>query len=479
MKSRIKLKTILEQIQAEASLSGISRTGQMPVWDYYVARNFDAEKIYVAEGSGQIFDSNLLPIGAINKNDQIKILSPDLTVLKNRKYATIKQISTNIVGLLSINLIKKPSAKASKDKIFGSPQSKEFLPEKIGLVGKTYRDKQQLASQTITGLEKAYAEEKYNEIVAYLKECVEIASSRAFLNEGFTKKYNLSRSYKIASSDMGILSKNFGEIVAAIYILANNKQAAAVKFPDNIAAPLYDFIMLKQNGFAEYYSVKSLGGSSTSIENINFLLKNFQEGNSLFIEYDHEVDVIMNLMNNKKEGITTLTNIQNFFEKYLPEKQVQIINKLNEISKNKINSLSQIELNNWFKGMLSTASIDQFVSTMNSIYNEILADAGEGPSKAATASLMDMYNSKSSKDNGYIYYPMGSYITKYLNNTGDYLMVLNIILNYGTYVHQFNVDMYSDRFDVSIESFKTKKFRFSYNAGAKYPANRPIGFISI
>lgn len=479
MKSRIKLKTILEQIQAEASLAKKSRTGQMPGWDYYVARNFDAEKIYVTEDSGQILDSNLMPIGAVNKNDELKILSAELTILKNKKYASIKHLSTGVVGLLPINLIKKPSEKLSKDKIFGSPQSKEFLPEKIGLTGKIYSDKQQLASQAITGLKKTYSEEKYKEIQAYLKECVEIASSRAFLNEGFTKKYNLSRSYKIAPSDLGILSKNFGETVAAIYILSNNKQASAVEFPKNISAPLYDFIMLKKNGFAEYYSVKSLGGSSTSIENINFLLKNFQENNRLFIDYEHEIDVIINLMNNKKEGITTLTNIQNFFEKYLPEKQVQIINKLNKISKNKINSLSQIELNNWFSGMLSTASIDQFVSTMNSIYDEILADKGKKPSKATVASLMDMYNSKSSKDNGYIYYPMGSYITKYLNNTGDYLMVLNIILNYGTYVHQFNVDMYSDRFDVSIASFKTKKFRFSYNAAAKYPANRPIGFISI
>jgi hypothetical protein len=74
---------------------------------------------------------------------------------------------------------------------------------------------------------------------------------------------------------------------------------------------------------------------------------------------------------------------------------------------------------------------------------------------------------------------MGSYIVKYLNNSGNYLFVLNELLNYASYIHQFSVDMYTDRLDITIESFKTKKFKFSYNAGAKYPANRPIGFISV
>jgi hypothetical protein len=469
----IKLKALLE-----ASLTGVSRSGGMSVWDYYVAKDFDADKIYIVEKDGFILDANTAIIGNVVAGEQIQILSPELTVFKNSKYASIRQLSTNLVGLLSLSSIKKPRIKSAQDGLFGSPQSKEFLPEKLNLIGKTYTSGDQLIKETTDGLYSAYSDTKYSEIVNYLIECMNVAKSSSSINEIFTRKHNLSKSYKIAKQDVGILSKNFGEIIAAIYVVSNNKKASGVKFPDNISNPLYDFIMIKQNNFAEYYSVKSHGGSSTSIENLNFLLKNFQENNSFFAKYRHEIDVIMSLMNNKKEGITTLNNIENFFEKTLPDKQKRIIQELNKITSYKLKSLSQIDLNAWFDDMLKSNTVENFISTMTGIYTDILGDMPGGPSGATVGSLRDMFVSKQSKDNGFIYYPMGSYIVKYLNNSGNYLFVLNELLNYASYIHQFSVDMYTDRLDITIESFKTKKFKFSYNAGAKYPANRPIGFIS-
>jgi hypothetical protein len=88
-----------------------------------------------------------------------------------------------------------------------------------------------------------------------------------------------------------------------------------------------------------------------------------------------------------------------------------------------------------------------------------------------------MYNGKSiPSGNGYLLYPMGSYIVKYLNNDKKYLDLLNTILNYGSYVHQFTSTLKKNNLQVGISSFKTSKFRYTYNAGGGYPGNRPIGF---
>ena len=91
--------------------------------------------------------------------------------------------------------------------------------------------------------------------------------------------------------------------------------------------------------------------------------------------------------------------------------------------------------------------------------------------------LVYKYNGKSIPNgNGYLLYPMGSYIVKYLNNDKKYLDLLNTILNYGSYVHQFTVNLSKNNFQVKISPFKTSKFRYTYNAGGGYPGNRPIGF---
>ena len=307
----------------------------------------------------------------------------------------------------------------------------------------------------------------------YLSECMDKVSGGGFLTEAFSKQYTLSKDYKISQNDIKILSKNFGEVLAALYIIANNGKAKEVYFAEEMNSPFYDFVMTKENDMSEYYSVKSYGGSSTSMANLNFLMDNFAEENSVMDEYEEEIEVVKSLMNNKKEGITTIKNIETFFDEKLPEKKSKIIERLNQLSSYELKSLSQEDLDAWFKNMVTVSDKNTFIRTMKDIYSNVL-----GGMKAADATLGEMYDSKSGIkwNNGYIYYPMGSYITQYLNTNGNYLKALNVLLNYGTYIHQFDVNLYSDRFDIEIGSFKKKSFKFTYNGGAKYPGNRPIGF---
>jgi hypothetical protein len=74
---------------------------------------------------------------------------------------------------------------------------------------------------------------------------------------------------------------------------------------------------------------------------------------------------------------------------------------------------------------------------------------------------------------------MGQYVTSYLNNEGEYKKILNMLLNFGAYIHQTEVDMSDSNINIKISRFKESEFRFSYNAGSKYPANRPLGFKKI
>jgi len=329
-----------------------------------------------------------------------------------------------------------------------------------------------MISKIKSGLNSQYSDSKYNEVKKYLSECLSKASgTNISLYESFAKSYSLSGKYNLSNSDISTLSKNFGEVLAALYILVTNKKAQSVEFP-NISETLYDFTMTNDKGIKHFYSVKSMGGSSTALGNINYVLDKFSKDNKMFSDSKKEIEVIRGLINDKQSGRTTIINITDFYNKTLPSKNKQILNLIKKISKYKPKDLSQTELSKWFPSMVATAKINDFINTMNDIYIRIL-----DKSKVSEKKLRQMYNGKSIPNgNGYLLYPMGSYIVKYLNSDKKYLDLLNTILNYGSYVHQFTVNLSKNNFQVKISPFKTSKFRYTYNAGGGYPGNRPIGF---
>jgi hypothetical protein len=302
----------------------------------------------------------------------------------------------------------------------------------------------------------------------------QIEGGNVSLNESFSKNYSLNQTYNITDQDIKILSKNFGEILGAIYTITHNKKSKYVEFP-NTNQGLYDYLMVDERNITTYFSAKSSGGSSTSMENINFILRNFSD-NTFFKNNKKEVDVIKMLINNKSEGKTTLTTIENFYKNILKKEESQILDTINKISKFKAKSLTQLELTKWFSSMKKTSTKETFIDTMNHIYSNILSK-----SKATKSTLSQMYDMDSSVSfqNGYLYYPMGSYIVKYLNKNKRYVDTLNYILNFASYIHQFDANLSNDSFNIKIHTFDKIKFRFSYNGMAKKPANRPIGFKKI
>ena len=464
----IKYKDYFTHLLREASLSGSSRSAGIPNWDLYIVNDFDKKRKYNIEKDGKLYDKKFQEIGVVKKGNVIQILSPKLTKHKVSKFANISIGGKK--GFVSISMIQKPKQTKEGD-IFGS-NSKEFTPDKLKLQGIKYSTSSAMISKIKSGLNSQYSDSKYNEVKKYLSECLSKASgTNISLYESFAKSYSLSGKYNLSNSDISTLSKNFGEVLAALYILVTNKKAQSVEFP-NISETLYDFTMTNDKGIKHFYSVKSMGGSSTALGNINYVLDKFSKDNKMFSDSKKEIEVIRGLINDKQSGRTTIINITDFYNKTLPIKNKQILNLIKKISKYKPKDLSQTELSKWFPSMITTAKINDFINTMNDIYNRIL-----DKSKVSEKKLRQMYNGRSIPNgNGYLLYPMGSYIVKYLNSDKKYLDLLNTILNYGSYVHQFTVNLSKNNFQVKISPFKTSKFRYTYNAGGGYPGNRPIGF---
>jgi hypothetical protein len=493
----IKLKTILESIQAEANMSG-KRSSGITKWDSFVVNDFDPNKVFKVAKEAFIssvenktnkkgkISRNWNKISQVSVGDEINILNPEITKVGSSNYATVRSLKDGTEGLLKLSVIQKPT---SEPGVLGGKQSKSFTPNNLGLNGKTFSSAGELADSTKQAIESKYTGAKFDTIKKYAYDCMSAVYPTA-LNEVYSEKINLKNKYpNIEEQDINTLSKNFGEVLAAIYILQTNKKADYLKFAPKEDTPFYDFFI--KSGEAPrvgdeamekgkiFYSVKSHGGSSTSVENLNFLLNNYSKIASIRTEYENELAVINSLMNDKLAAKTTVSNIEKFFNTHFPEKEISIINKLNSIvvdDVHKIKTLSQPDLDKWFEYICGTVDIDTFASLMEKIYNEDLTG-----SKAERESLVRMHKSKNSKHNGYLYYPMGAYIVRYLNsykegNSKPYIDTLNMLLNYGSFVQQFDVDLEYDSINITIESFVNKNFRFSYNGLASNPGNRPIGF---
>jgi hypothetical protein len=463
----------------EASLTGTSRSGGMSNWDYYVVKDFDKNKEYIFDTDTTLYTTNFEVVKKVNKNDKLYIISPKLIKKDRSDYAEI--LHKNEKYLVKISSIKKPTEIDKGVVIPGGVNSKEFTPDKFGFNGKEFTSINELTNITINKIDNIYTDTSYDTIKKYIRDCLTVISGQNLMLEskGYVKQYKIKNDYNISDRDIRILSKNFGEILASLFILKTNKKAKSIVFPSDISQQLYDFYIKTDKG-NHFYSVKSLGGSSTSMENINFILKHFSQNNQFFDRYKHEVDIIMSLINNKEAGKTTIKNIGNFFTKLFSSKINDILRLLNRyVPKSSIRDLSQRSLTTWFSVMVETISLQEFTDLMNKVYNEILGDLPTVP-KTSEKVLSDMYKvgDGSKFAHGYLYYPMGSYIINYLNIKGTYKFVLNELLNYGNFISQLEVNLSPSDITIKLVPFKKSNFRFTYNGMSKAPGNRPLGFKS-
>lgn len=488
---------INEATLSESSLSGSSRGSGKSKWDTYLVPTWNKDTDYKLFSDGVMVLSD--PVtknvkdheihGPHLKGTELKILSTKL----EKGFAKVR-IGGKQDGWIKVSQIEKP-AEESEDEdgpqaFLGIKNSKEFTPEKLDLNGKEFSSATALVQSVSTGMKKLYGGDEFKEIRRYLSAFCEAIGGMP-LTEGsqerFSKTYTTNETFEIAKSDVMILSKNFGEVLGALYISKTNKKMKLIGFPSAGNEGLYDFYGKDKKGRKHYYSAKSAGGSSTSMENLNFITKNFKD-NKWLKEHMNEMKVVNKLMN--KPGSNTAKNILDWFKAEQPNKIKQILSILSKA--HKIKSLEKVDLAIWLQELRkdNKKGEKKFIQALEKTYKDVLWDVGKKP-KAQSSTLKDIFAAdKKDFDGGYIIYPMGSYVVAYMNRDDikrdsekpkkehKFIDALDMLMNFGSYISQINVDMHfpPESTTIKILKFSKNKFRFSYNGGAKYPNNRPIGF---
>jgi len=454
-----------------ASLSGKSRSGGTTNWQHYVVSNFDKETTLSIEKDTTLFDIDWNELVKLKKNDVVKVLDINLTKKGVSSYASVQYKRYN--GLVSISSLRKPTIQSTGSIIGGGRNSKEFTPDKLGLDGTEYTNIGQFTTTVSNALVNFYGDAKYKEIRKYLSDITKSITGYHLTEKinRFSINYKPRGSYNIAQSDMKIISKNFGEVVGAMYLLKHNKKMTIVGFPGSVNEGLYDIYGKDKKGRVYYYSAKSAGGSSTSLANLNFIKRNFSSDNAFLMSHVKEMEIIDSLINTKEHN--TIYNITAFFNKNLPNKTKEIIGYLNELGNEKIGGVEQGTLSRWFESVKVTNTEQEFVDVMNKIYDTVFSGGG----RTTDGVLRKMFNAKDNPHkNGYLLYPMGSYIVTFLNSKDKYIEALNILAGFASYISQITVNMSKIHTEIQIIKFSKNKFKFTYNGMSNAPGNRPIGF---
>jgi hypothetical protein len=468
------IEVLCSQSMIEASLSGQSRSGQMSNWDYYVVGMFEKGMTLSIEKNTSMIDKNKTVLSTLKKNDQVEVIDTNLVKIGNSSYAQVKY--KRDIGLVTISALTKPTKnKQANSVVGGGKNSKEFTPDKLGLGGSEFTRIGSLVGAVSSALKRVYGGSEYKEIRRYLSDTTKKITGQS-LNEK-VERYSVSfkpaGSYNIVDSDMKIISKNFGEVIGAMYLLKHNKNAKVVGFPGQVNEGLYDIYTKDKKDRIHYYSAKSAGGSSTSLANLNFIKRNFAGTNTFIQKHMSEMEVIDSLINSNEYN--TIYNITAFFNDNLQKKVKEIVSILNTLSMPdlQIADIEQPTLNDWFDSVRLTRTSDEFVAVMNKIYATVF----DGLSKTTDKVLRQMFESdRNTHSNGYLLYPMGSYIVKYLNSIDKYVEALNLLTGFASYISQITVNMSSSLTEIQIIKFSKNRFKFTYNGMSNSPGNRPIGF---
>lgn len=454
----------------EASLGG--RKEGVLNWDHYVIPALETEpnkeysfwdnkaghnmKLYDTEDLSSYIDFSTKP------NLKFKIVSPDLFIKGNQKYAYVK-MTTGETGLVNIHSILKET---------DSKNTKLFTPDKLLLGGKEYNSLAQLSEDVVNQIKRVYGGSEYKDVMDIL---INITNTIAgTMNEDKVARFKDTIKYSgfVSNPEYDkVISKNFGEVIAALYIMKTNKKVVTVGFPASAKEPLYDFYGIQKNGNKILYSVKSGGGSSTALANMNIVLSNMSKDNTIHKDKRHQIETIVSLMN--VDGRNTSSNIRSFFKNVFKKRYTDIVYHMKNIYPI-FNLDDDKKLDEWLKHAREMSESD-FVEFFDELYKIGLTYGGK-VSRPQKDTIIDLYRGKKNFKHGYLIYPMGSLIIKYLNDHEQYVLALNSILNMASFVSQVSVNVTGATITIEIIPFDKNKFRFSYNSMTKSPNNRPIGF---
>ncbi len=448
------MKTFLEFLQ-ENSLGQYSRSHKKISWDAYVVSDPNwRSNTYEAENNANIIDKDKKVIGDIKKGDQIQILSLELMSSGKSKYANI--MADDIEGFLPITAIRKPTTKIIN--------TKELTPALLGLEGRKFT-LDELVAEIPIALDHIKISDEMRD---HLLDCVGSIVNKNLFEDTivFEKNIKLSQTHELSPDQIKLISKNFGEVLGAIFLLKTNKKAKFVEFPKGNQG-LYDFIEYSDDNRKVYYSIKSGKGSIASLKNLGLFLSYMQQDYS-----SEELDKIKTLIAGTKERGTTVDIILRYINKFESDIADLIIQTLD------LKELSFDELTKW-RQRSSIQPPQTNVALLKKIYDKI----GYNFTTITTKSIMGILMRPVSEDksnNGLIVFPLGMYIIRKLNSDEKMLAALNSVLNFSfisSRVLQSNVDVDNSEMSFKLMRFKNKNFIFGYSATMNDPSKNAMGFI--
>ncbi len=384
----------------------------------------------------------------IGKIDPVKFLGFDID-LKTKKIYTYENKKSNLCyisigdNVYCIEAPKKAFAKwwigsgsNSSDKIF---PTKTLTPDKLGLAGQTLTANQIIETVKI-GLESKYYDKydtKVKEQLLYLLESAKNTSNKISIKE-----------LTFGKADLKTISKDFGEVIAAVWSLQNYSKAF---FPDAINEKLVDFYGVK-NGERHPISVKSGGGSAASIANLIPALS----------------EINTDELNNKERKLVQAILIAE--ELYAADGFIEA---------GKIMNIPEIKLmKEYFGNNYSYKSILENIGDMTSEemrikYGKLFKMMSNNGNSASPDSWKSLDISPDRRI-GLILGPLSWRVVNELNTEENQNLLTKILST--VQIQQLNVDVTKNKIIFKLKAFKEAKFKFSWQGGAPNYKRNKLGF---
>lgn len=325
-------------------------------------------------------------------------------------------------------------AGSSVNKLFGP---KDLTPDDLELAGK------KLTVSEIISATKESIQQKYPEHLETLSYLMDLCNKK-----GSSFPFSIDSS-KYSSSDLATISKNFGEVLGAIWS-CNNLSFKSISFPSVSNEKLIDFYGERLK--IEYpVSVKSGGGGKVTVQNIvDALADKVAQGKISLPE--HKVYKIIEIVNTTtmKEGFIELN-------KYLNTPAIQKLSEVMQMDSADINIYS-------IKEFMDSLPQKEIIQTLSPFW------------KAANDYKFTRRVLEADDRVRFIVAPLGDYIAKYLNN--DHKEYRESLTNLARNISmvQLNVDVTKSVVYFSHERFKNAEFKFDW---AGFSAGNKLGFLKI
>lgn len=263
----------------------------------------------------------------------------------------------------------------------------------------------------------------------------------------------------ITTAELSTISADFGELCCAVWSIKNIGFNKAF-FPEAINEPLVDFYGV--HGKLRYpISVKSGGGSPTSIKNITSLIQDKLEDDTFVAEFTSEEKNILDMI----IAMNDMSVMEGFIHAHVIYNTKSII-ELSSVTKIALNNMSVATLSSWLKGK-SSDELKPLLSEFYSLLGNTVDDK--------TWQRYD--ESTLTKPIGVLIGPMGHSIVKVLNSDKS-SKILSKVARSITLL-QMNVDVKSKTLNFKREKFKNFNFIFKWQGGAPNPHRNKLGFKAI